>query len=658
MSCVKMLSIAAAAALACGAQPSDGWRVADLNGAPGLWHDGKPVVPILFWQWDLQERDVKDMAAAGMELFSMFGSFPHYDHPYWREDGSFDMSYQDSNIDKLLSWAPDAAFLPRIFSAAPDWWIAAHPEERHVWTPPLGKHPARESFASLKCREELGPMYRRAVRHLLDRYGGHLLGIHLAKGPWGEHFSWDAYVAISGGPYPRGAFGDFSEPMRQAFIRYLRAKYGNDVSHLRDAFKDAYATFEGVSVPDREARMKLDSGMWRDPAKSRRLIDYFECLHQTTVELIDHYCAIVKDESKGRLATLAFYGYVQDEFWAQECDHRAPSKMYLSKNLDMLSAPHTYHRRGLGEDGMLRQYLASAALHGKLFIDEGDDMTHLEMAKPHPDGRCCARSLADSLALIYREFGMAVTHGTGLWYMDLRGGNFRDPALVDAVGRMRKWAEVSLRHSRAHHSEVAVVSQPESAFYHGYRHTPGDTVSERLYVGQMGEFFRAGAPFDWYLAEDLDAVVKGKAKVVAFLDCQYLTDEQYALALKLKEQGRTLVFFHAPAYASQTALSWERVKRLTGGETYETLKMKSADELRAIYKAAGVHVYTDSDVVLSANSAWLMLHTREAGDYEIALPRRARKITEITTERPVAENADRFTWKLPKHSTAVFLLEH
>ena len=122
--------------------------------------------------------------------------------------------------------------------------------------------------------------------------------------------------------------------------------------------------------------------------------------------------------------------------------------------------------------------------------------------------------------------------------------------------------------------------------------------------------------------------------------------------------GGCPVLATAICMASLTAPSagW-RVKRLTGGETYETLKMKSADELRAIYKAAGVHVYTDSDVVLSANSAWLMLHTREAGDYEIALPRRVRKITEITTEKPVAENADRFTWKLPKHSTAVFLLE-
>ena len=117
------------------------------------------------------------------------------------------------------------------------------------------------------------------------------------------------------------------------------------------------------------------------------------------------------------------------------------------------------------------------------------------------------------------------------------------------------------------------------------------------------------------------------------------------------------MFFHAPAYASQAALSWDRVKRLTGGEAYETLKMKSAAELRAIYKAAGVHVYTDSDVILSANSTWLMLHTREAGDYKIALPRKARRITEITTEKTVAENADSFVWHLPKHSTAVFLMD-
>ncbi len=99
------------------------------------------------------------------------------------------------------------------------------------------------------------------------------------------------------------------------------------------------------------------------------------------------------------------------------------------------------------------------------------------------------------------------------------------------------------------------------------------------------------------------------------------------------------------------------MKRLTGGETFEELRLLKADELRAIYKSAGVHVYTDDDIVLSANSSWLMLHSREEGDYEVSLPRRAKKITEITTEREVAWDSDRFTWHLPKHATAVFLCE-
>lgn len=74
-----------------------------------------------------------------------------------------------------------------------------------------------------------------------------------------------------------------------------------------------------------------------------------------------------------------------------------------------------------------------------------------------------AHTLSDSLALLYREFGLNVTQGTGLWYMDLCHGNFRDPALVEAVGRARKWYGESLKHDRSHHSEVAVISQPECA---------------------------------------------------------------------------------------------------------------------------------------------------------------------------------------------------
>ena len=39
-----------------------GWSVATLNGAPGLYRDGKPVAPVLFWQWEIEEQDAKAMS--------------------------------------------------------------------------------------------------------------------------------------------------------------------------------------------------------------------------------------------------------------------------------------------------------------------------------------------------------------------------------------------------------------------------------------------------------------------------------------------------------------------------------------------------------------------------------------------------------------------
>jgi len=306
--------------------------------------------------------------------------------------------------------------------------------------------------------------------------------------------------------------------------------------------------------------------------------------------------------------------------------------------------------------------------------------------------------------------------------MDLTGGDFRNPALVDAMGRMRKWGEVALRHSRAHHSEVAVVSNVESEFYMGARSTAANNVNLVAYTRQMGAFYSAGAPFDWYLAEDIEAVERGGYKVVVFLDCQFLRPEQLASARRLKAKGRTLVFFHAPAYVSERDLSLSRTESLTGfrmkfvsgevplqavdaftgalhGSELEQCAIlvpvvRSAERILAtgvgclkgrpvavrrdcgdwrsvhvavpalsdvalheIYREAGVHLYTDAGVVLSANGSWIMLHTRESRDYRVCLPRLARRVTEVTSEKSVGTNLSSFVWPLGRFRTAVFLVE-
>ncbi len=694
------------------------WSVRGWQGMPGLWRDDQPVTPMMFWQWQPEAYEVAHFSEAGINLFSFFGSFQHYAHPYWKQDGGVQLTFQDAEIRKLLSFNPKAFFLPRLFATAPDWWIEANPGEACLFGSGRQLKTPRESFASKKWLREGGDAYRRAVRHLLDAdYGRNLLGIHVTNGPWGENFFWDAYR----GSKPTPEASDVSEPMRRRLISYLREKYGNDVGRLRDAWNDASLTFESVQVPGAAARMRMTAGAWRDPQQSRAVMDYFECHNQTAVEMIDHYCRIVKEESNNALVTMAFYGYTQDENWPIESDHRGISKLLRSKHLDMLSAPHTYRRRRLGEDGEMRQYLASAALHGKLFIDEGDDQTYLEKRKAKPDPRCHVNTVEETQSLLYREFGNTVTHGVGLWYMDLQGGWFRDPVLIDTVGRIKKWADVAMTHSRRRNAQVAVISSPESEFYLGYRQTPDNEISDALYHHQMAAFYQAGAPFDWYLIDDLDAVRAKDYRVCVFLDCFYLTDRQREEVAMLRSGGRTLLWFYAPGYASQKDLSLTRMESLTGfafdraeegmlqgvltasGETVGIAKRQkslftvrpgeavrklasgtgslkdktvmalkehpgwrsvfsaipgvTADPLRELYREAGVHVYIDSGDVLSANESWLMLHTKTAGPKRIVLPKNYKRITDITTGKILGENKDNISLDLPKYGTAVFLLE-
>ncbi len=704
-------------------EASFAWGIHEHRDALTITRNGEPVTPLLFWGSYPMQYEVEGLSREGFELFSFFRSGQHYANPYYKPDGRVSLEFQDGHIRSLLSINPKAFFLPRIFTTAPQWWVEENPGElcryaHGMTTKPSGHNvPLRESMASRKYLREVGEAYRLAIRHLLDSdYGKRLIGIHVTGGPWGEHFYWDAYCFATDKP----AASDVSEPMRLALVDYLKNKYGNDVARLRRAWNDDDLTFDTVRVPGFQRRVETTSGAWRDPAQSRAVMDYFECHHEVVVRMIDHFCRIVKEESDGKLLTVVFYGYTQDENWPIENDHRAISKLLRLDSVDVLTAPHTYRRRRLGEDAASRQYLASAALHGKLFIDEGDDQTHLERQKKKPDHRAHARNMEESQTFLYREFGNMVTHGMGMWYMDLKDCFFRDDTLIKTLGRIKKWADTSMELPRGGNAQVALVSAPESEFYLGYRRSSSNEIADALYQVQIAELYRAGAPFDWYLIDDLETIADADYRVYIFLDCFYLTEKQRKTIESLQADNRTLIWFYAPGYASQDNLSQERMERLTGfrfeqheqgvlqgvmpsgrrlgvNKTQKTLFTVLPEEgvfqlatgvdnlehrtvlarknhdnwtsvfstvpgipdtlLRKLYTEAGVHVYTDCGDVVSANKSWLMIHTRTAGTKRIHLPARYKKVTEITRERVLGENLESFTVKLPQHVTAIFMLE-
>ena len=485
-----------------------GWRVGEVGGQPTLLHGETPVSPVFFWQAVPSEPEFSYLGAHGVHLYSLFSSATHYRKPYWKSRDEIDISYMTDEMDRVLKLDPDACFLPRVYAIAPEWWIRENPEERLVCGGEAGvvNH---ESFASVKARKEVGAAFREVVRRLFVRYGDRLVGIHVANGPWGEWFTWDAEVASQKYHGENPTASDVSEPMRKAFVRYLRKKYGNDVARLRTAFADPRATFETVCIPTKAERQRLDVGVWRDPARGRRVMDYFECHHAVTVSMISHYCKIVKEVSGGKLVTSVFYGYTPEESWGLESDHRATARLYRSADVDILASPHTYSRRRPGGDGAFRQYFSSAARHGKLFVDEADDRTHLELLKAGRRDGAFSKDMNDSLGVLWRAFGNSVTRACGMWYMDV-------------------------------------------------------CISLALNSRQMSALHRTGAPFDWFLADDLDAVVKGGYKVIVFLDCQYMTPSHLHLARQLQGKGRTLVWMHAPGYAAPDGLSVPRMEALTG----------------------------------------------------------------------------------------------
>lgn len=68
-----------------------------------------------------------------------------------------------------------------------------------------------------------------------------------------------------------GQYVDYSEAMRQAFIRFLRSEYGNSLAKLREAHGRDYVTWEDVQIPSR--RIEFDEvgrlrprsdALWRD----------------------------------------------------------------------------------------------------------------------------------------------------------------------------------------------------------------------------------------------------------------------------------------------------------------------------------------------------------------------------------------------------------
>jgi hypothetical protein len=353
--------------------------------------------------------------------------------------------------------------------------------------------------------------------------------------------------------------------MVEAFRKWLRRHYGDDAEALRIAWGDLGVDFDIAQIPSREARLAVDDFAFRDPRKSRPVVDYGICFSEVFADGITHFARVVKEVTHREWICGVFYGYLvyggMFPYTLQNSGHRAIERVLHCPDVDLLAAPYSYNDRGLGGDSTPMSVVDSVHLHGKLWFNEDDNRTHLAGPEAGDFGR--TNDLQGTLAVLQRSFAQTLTKGAGLWWFDMTGGWYDQPEIARCMRRMREIAELSNNPDRGHPSEegLAVILDDSSPLYM----TLGDRVIRPLITKQVScELGRIGAPYHTYLVDDLADPAMPEYRCYLFLNTFHLTKAQrQVIDNRVRRDGKVAVWIYAPGFIEEE-LSVEGVSEITG----------------------------------------------------------------------------------------------
>ena len=477
----------------------------------------------------------------------------------WTGPGNYRFDILDDRVRGYLSVDPKSHILLILRLVPPTWWMDAHPEELVQYaagadyntTDECGRV-RRASFASSVWRRDALAIWRAAIAHLeAQPWGKRVIGYQPGYGIYTEWHYFGSWT---------NQMPDTGPAMTNAFRAWLRRRYGT-LEHLRRAWGMPDATFAGATVPGVAPRLAAGPLGLRRPVRGRRVMDYYRCQQEITVEDIEAFCAAAKDLTGGRVVTGAFYGYYYGVAPQTQGGHLELERLLRSPAIDYFAAPYDYSHRLMGDDGRARSIIDAFAAAGKVHMIEADTRTFLHPRREY--GRLSNRTR--SMAAIRREVATALTHGTALWWCDFgrdgSGGWYDDPALIGTVKNMVRLAETCRQRPRERQAQVALVCDPRSCYWLG----DGEAMKTHVELVDRvtSELYRTGTPFDTILLSQFLAAPQKRYRVVIFLDTLCL-DAARRRALAKSCEGRSVLWLWAPGITDGTRFGPELVRECTG----------------------------------------------------------------------------------------------
>ena len=487
------------------------------NGIVTLFVSGKATAPLLI---DLNEGASPAGGSSGSSLFRLINV-----DLGWAGPAQFDYSRLDTRISALVGSNSDACFLLKVCVDAPDWWRKAHRDEcaEYIGNPEANRG-ISVSWASQRWRNEAGSALARLVRHIHQAQNGNrCIGWQLTAGEAGE---WR---------YPNAAdLPDVGSAMTAHFRRWAVEKYRRNAGLLRKAWLDARGEFQSIPCLDARERLRGDFGVLRNPRRSMRTLDYYECLSDAQNTAALHFCAQTRRACDGRALVGLTYATVTEIDALPEDGHGLPEPVLDSEDVQFVA------NRGADDGSYPRALTGSLALRGKLLFHEA----------------ASGRSLAQAAAI-------ALTHQCGLAVPSTAAPEKR-AAVLAAMERALPLSSKVRRRT----SPIAVVMDMANRHYIAEQAGQPGPLNTMLVTSQIEEMTRAGAPFDLYLLSDLFHPKFPDHKIVLFLNTFYLSEaERRRVDARIKRSGQTAVWLWGAGLIGEEGVSADYGLRLTGQKT-------------------------------------------------------------------------------------------
>ena len=543
-----------------------GFYIRDLNGVPTLFHGETPFPAAAYMTYLEEYSRCDDFARAGCRLFSfpvlfagrwisVTDGLTPFGKGIFDDPRSPDYSGFDNSVRRILEACPNAYLLPRVNVSAPAAWLNTHPE----CADGTGK---RESLFSEAWLDEAEAMLRGLTAHVRESgYRDRIAGYHIAAGNTEEWFHFDMNAGLS--------------PAAQApFAAFLAKRYPN-------------TPYTGLP----ELGPLKGAGPLHG---SEYLARYLEFANAAVAQGAARLARAAKEAAGAGVIVGVFYGYSL-EVASPLLGTHALQTLLQSDAVDFVSSPNSYIGVRDPDTDWTEMYTAdSVRLRGKLCFQECDIRTHLtkplgERAPRYdPNGVLDApiwRGLSDretALQQMRKSFCRQLVHGNGYWWFDMWGGWYGDEKLMAEIGRLYRIYEASLtKPGRGSVAEVAVFTDERAYFL------MTECGQRNVAFEQRGPLGYMGAPYDIYDVFDFMQVFpRYKAAV-------------FAVGLRTDSIAR----------AEETCKA-RGIPYLSAAGTGRPF---TAEQLRALCKNAGVHIYCADGDIVYVNNNYVAVHAVSDG---------------------------------------------